>query len=223
MPWSSLEGERYAALRLVRASKNRFGSTDEVGVFEMAGEGLVEVSDPARAFLADHAEPAAGSVIAPTMEGSRPLLVEVQALVAPAGYGTPARKGSGIDPNRLGLLVAVLARRAGVALGIARRLREPGRRAERRRAGPRPAVGPRPGVVAAGPAVAREERRDRGGRPARGASFGGRRRTTAARSGAPRLRDGDRAASDSGCGPDRGATECGSSRSRRCATRSRPH
>ena len=113
----SLEGERYAALRLVRASKNRFGSTDEVGVFEMAGAGLVEVSDPARAFLADHAEPAAGSVIAPTMEGSRPLLVEVQALVAPAGYGTPARKGSGIDPNRLGLLVAVLARRAGIALG----------------------------------------------------------------------------------------------------------
>ena len=98
-------------------SKNRFGSTDEVGVFEMAGEGLLEVSDPARAFLADHAEPAAGSVIAPTMEGSRPLLVEVQALVSPAGYGTPARKASGVDPNRLGLLVAVLARRAGVALG----------------------------------------------------------------------------------------------------------
>ncbi len=113
----SLEGERYAALRLVRASKNRFGSTDEVGVFEMAGEGLMEVSDPARAFLADHAEPAAGSVIAPTMEGSRPLLVEVQALVAPAGYGMPARKASGIDPNRLGLLVAVLGRRAGIALG----------------------------------------------------------------------------------------------------------
>jgi DNA repair protein RadA/Sms len=113
----SLEGERYAALRLVRASKNRFGSTDEVGVFEMAGEGLIEVADPARAFLADHAEPAAGSVIAPTMEGSRPLLVEVQALVSPAGYGTPARKASGIDPNRLGLLVAVLARRAGIGLG----------------------------------------------------------------------------------------------------------
>ena len=113
----SLEGERYAALRLVRASKNRFGSTDEVGVFEMAGAGLLEVADPARAFLADHAEPAPGSVIAPTMEGSRPLLVEVQALVSPAGYGTPARKGSGIDPNRLGLLIAVLARRAGIGLG----------------------------------------------------------------------------------------------------------
>ncbi len=113
----SIEGERYAALRLVRAAKNRFGSTDEVGVFEMAGSGLLEVADPARAFLAEHAEPAPGSVVAPTMEGSRPLLVEVQALVAPAGYGTPARKASGVDPNRLGLLVAVLGRRAGVGLG----------------------------------------------------------------------------------------------------------
>jgi DNA repair protein RadA/Sms len=112
-----LEGERYAALRLLRTSKNRFGPTDEVGVFEMAGRGLLEVSDPARAFLADHPEPAPGSVVAPTLEGSRPLLVEVQALVAPAGYGTPARKTSGIDPNRLGLLVAVLGRRAGIGLG----------------------------------------------------------------------------------------------------------
>ena len=113
----ALEGERYAALRLVRAAKNRFGSTEEVGVFEMAGSGLLEVSDPARAFLAEHPEPAPGSVIAPTMEGTRPLLVEVQALVAPAGYGTPSRKASGVDPNRLGLIVAVLGRRAGVALG----------------------------------------------------------------------------------------------------------
>ena len=112
-----LEGERFAALRLVRATKNRFGSTDEVGVFEMAGSGLREVADPARAFLADHPEAAPGSVVAPTMEGSRPLLVEVQALVSAAGYGTPARKASGIDPNRLGLLVAVLGRRAGVGLG----------------------------------------------------------------------------------------------------------
>jgi DNA repair protein RadA/Sms len=113
----ALEGERFAALRLVRAAKNRFGSTDEVGVFEMAGDGLREVADPARAFLADHREAAPGSVVAPTMEGSRPLLVEVQALVAAAGYGTPARKASGIDPNRLGLLVAVLGRRAGIGLG----------------------------------------------------------------------------------------------------------
>ena len=113
----SVEGERYASLRLVRAGKNRFGSTEEVGVFEMAGSGLIEVTDPARAFLAEHAEPAPGSVVAPTLEGSRPLLVEVQALVAPAGYGTPARKASGLDHNRLGLLVAVLGRRAGIGLG----------------------------------------------------------------------------------------------------------
>ena len=112
----ALEGERFAALRLVRASKNRFGSTDEVGVFEMAESGLREVDDPARAFLADHPEAAPGSVVAPTMEGSRPLLVEVQALVSAAGFGTPARKASGVDPNRLGLLVAVLGRRAGIGL-----------------------------------------------------------------------------------------------------------
>jgi DNA repair protein RadA/Sms len=113
----NLEGERYAALRVLRATKNRFGSTDEVGVFEMAETGLREVADPSRAFLVEHELPAPGSVVAPTLEGSRPLLVEVQALVAPSGYGTPARRGSGIDPNRLALLVAVLGRRAGVALG----------------------------------------------------------------------------------------------------------
>ncbi len=113
----NLEGERFAALRLLRASKNRFGSTEEIGVFEMAEGGLVEVADPARAFLVDHATPAAGSVVAPTMEGSRPLLVEVQALVAPASYGTPVRRASGLDQNRLTLLTAVLGRRAGIALG----------------------------------------------------------------------------------------------------------
>ena len=113
----SLEGERYAALRLLRATKNRFGSTDEVGVFEMAEAGLLEVADPARAFLADHGGGAPGSVVAPTLEGSRPLLVEVQALVSPTGYGTPSRKASGLDANRLSLLIAVLGRRAGIALG----------------------------------------------------------------------------------------------------------
>ncbi len=112
-----LEGERYATLRLLRATKNRFGSTDEVGVFEMAETGLVEISDPARAFLTDHDGSAPGSVVAPTLEGSRPLLVEVQALVSPSGYGTPARRASGLDANRLSLLIAVLGRRAGIALG----------------------------------------------------------------------------------------------------------
>jgi len=112
----ALEGERHGALRLVRAAKNRFGSTEEIGVFEMAGTGLLEVSDPARAFLREDREAAPGSVVAPTLEGSRPLLAEVQALVAATGFATPARKASGIDSNRLGLLVAVLGRRAGVGL-----------------------------------------------------------------------------------------------------------
>jgi DNA repair protein RadA/Sms len=112
----TLEGERYAAVRLLRASKNRFGSTEEVGVFEMGERGLTEIADPARAFLAEHDGPAPGSVIAPTLEGSRPLLVEVQALVAPGPGGTPRRTASGVDPNRVALLVAVLARRAGIGL-----------------------------------------------------------------------------------------------------------
>ncbi len=152
MPWSNLEGERYAALRLLRATKNRFGSTDEVGVFEMAETGLLEVADPARAFLADHGGSAPGSVVAPTLEGSRPLLVEVQALVSPTAYGTPSRKASGLDPNRLSLLIAVLGRRAGIAPRQPRRLRQPGRRAVGGRAGARPAARARPRIVVARPA-----------------------------------------------------------------------
>ncbi|MBF8289663.1 MAG: radA [Chloroflexi bacterium] len=112
-----LGGERSGVLRVLRASKNRFGSTEEIGVFELGEHGLTEVPDPARAFLVEHAEPAPGSVVAATMEGTRPLLVEVQALVAPAGYGTPARRSSGLDGNRVALLIAVLGRRAGIALG----------------------------------------------------------------------------------------------------------
>jgi DNA repair protein RadA/Sms len=111
-----IEGERFAALRLVRASKNRYGSTEEVGVFEMGESGLSEVADPARAFLADHDGPPSGSVVAPTLEGSRPILVEVQALVAPGPIGSPRRTASGVDANRVALLIAVLGRRAGVGL-----------------------------------------------------------------------------------------------------------
>jgi len=112
-----LGGDRNGVLRIVRSSKNRFGSTDEIGVFELGEAGLAEVQDPGRAFLVEHDRAAAGSIVAATMEGSRPLLVEVQALVAPAGYGTPARRVSGIDANRLALLLAVLGRRAGIGLG----------------------------------------------------------------------------------------------------------
>jgi DNA repair protein RadA/Sms len=113
----SLEGERTATLRLLRATKNRFGSTEEIGVFEMAERGLAEVADPGRAFLAGADEHAPGSVVGATLEGSRPLMVEVQGLVAPGSYGSPRRTASGIDTNRLALLIAVLGRRAGVGLG----------------------------------------------------------------------------------------------------------
>jgi DNA repair protein RadA/Sms len=113
----SVEGDRSGALRLVRATKNRFGSTEEVGVLEMAEAGLREVPDPARAFLVEHDADAPGSVVGATLEGSRALLVEVQALVAPTVYGTPRRTAIGIDPGRLALLVAVLGRRAGIGLG----------------------------------------------------------------------------------------------------------
>jgi DNA repair protein RadA/Sms len=112
-----LGGDRSGVLRLLRATKNRYGSTEEIGVFELGESGMSEVADTGRAFLAEHDIEAPGSIVAATMEGSRPLLVEVQALVAPAGYGTPARRVSGIDTNRLALLVAVLGRRAGIALG----------------------------------------------------------------------------------------------------------
>ena len=112
----SVEGDRTGGLRLLRATKNRYGSTEEVGVFEMGERGLTEVADPARAFLADHDAPAPGSVVAPVLEGSRPILVEVQALVAPTGAPSPRRTASGVDPNRLALLVAVLGRRAGIGL-----------------------------------------------------------------------------------------------------------
>lgn len=112
----SIEGDRTGGLRLLRAAKNRYGSTEEVGVFEMGDRGLAEVADPARAFLTEHDTPASGSVVAPILEGSRPLLVEVQALVAPTAAPTPRRTASGVDQNRLALLVAVLGRRAGIGL-----------------------------------------------------------------------------------------------------------
>jgi DNA repair protein RadA/Sms len=109
-----LEGDRYASLRLLRTAKNRFGSTEETGVLEMTGTGLQDVPDPARAFLGGGERDAPGVVVAPVLEGTRPVLVEVQALVAPAGIGVPRRALVGVPSDRLALLVAVLARRCGV-------------------------------------------------------------------------------------------------------------
>ena len=110
-----LEGDRYGSLRLLRALKNRHGSTEEVGVMEMTAAGLSEVQDTAAAFLGSGHREAPGVAVAAILEGSRPLLVEVQALVAPAGgMGPPRRTVAGLDSNRLALLIAVLARRGGV-------------------------------------------------------------------------------------------------------------
>jgi DNA repair protein RadA/Sms len=110
----SFEGDNTHAFRLVHGQKNRFGPTHEVGVFEMVAEGLREVADPSAMFMAERPERAPGSVVVPTVAGSRPLLVEVQALVAPAQYGAPRRVVTGLDGNRLALLLAVLQRKAGV-------------------------------------------------------------------------------------------------------------
>lgn len=108
-----LEGERFQTYRLLRSVKNRFGSTDEVGVFEMVETGLQEVSNPSEAFLAERLPNAAGSAIAITMEGTRPLLVEVQALASTTSFPQPRRTANGIDFNRLLLLTAVLSKRVG--------------------------------------------------------------------------------------------------------------
>lgn len=111
-----LEGDSFHSYRLLRSVKNRFGPTNEVGVFEMGSAGLVEVANPSEAFLAERKADAPGSAIAITMEGTRPLLVEVQGLTSPSAFGNPRRTANGVDNNRLLLLVAVLSRRVGIQL-----------------------------------------------------------------------------------------------------------
>lgn len=110
------EGDRHHAYRILRATKNRFGSTNEIGVFEMAAAGLVEVPNPSAAFLSERPRDAPGSAVVCAIEGSRPVLVEVQALVSPTHFGMPRRTAAGVDYNRLLLLLAVLERRAGLHL-----------------------------------------------------------------------------------------------------------
>ena len=108
-----LEGDRFQAYRLLRSVKNRFGATAEVGVFEMREGGLVEVTNPSEAFLAERMINAAGSAIAVTMEGTRPILVEIQGLTSPTQFGNARRTANGVDFNRLLLISAVLTRRVG--------------------------------------------------------------------------------------------------------------
>ncbi|HWW92288.1 MAG TPA: DNA repair protein RadA [Vicinamibacteria bacterium] len=110
------EGEKRQHHRIVRAVKNRFGAVSEMGVFEMTGTGLQPVANPSALFLAERLAGSPGSAVVATMEGSRPLLVEVQALVSPTSFGTPRRMSLGIDPNRTSLLLAVLEKRVGLEL-----------------------------------------------------------------------------------------------------------
>lgn len=110
----SFEGERHHALRLLRAVKHRFGSTDELGLFEMTDRGLEGVPDPSALFLADRRPGTPGSVVAPVLDGHRPLLVEVQALVTPSNLPSPRRSAQGLDSGRLALVLAVLQERVGV-------------------------------------------------------------------------------------------------------------
>jgi len=111
------EGDNSHAFRILRAVKNRYGSTNEIGVFEMKDSGLEEVGNPSRIFLEERPEGASGSVVIPCLEGTRPLLLELQALVGPSPLGMPRRTAIGVDHNRISLLVAVLGKRMGIEMG----------------------------------------------------------------------------------------------------------
>ena len=110
------EGERYASYRILRGVKNRFGSTNEIGVFEMRANGLEEVENPSQYMLSGKAHNASGSVVTCSMEGTRPILLEIQALVSPTNFGMPRRTAAGTDYNRVNLLIAVLEKRLGIPL-----------------------------------------------------------------------------------------------------------
>ncbi|MHC0039233.1 DNA repair protein RadA [Pseudoneobacillus sp. C159] len=110
------EGERHHTFRILRAVKNRFGSTNEMGIFEMKEFGLEEVANPSEIFLEERSQGAAGSTVVASMEGTRPVLVEIQALISPTSFGNPRRMATGIDHNRVSLLMAVLEKRVGMLL-----------------------------------------------------------------------------------------------------------
>jgi DNA repair protein RadA/Sms len=112
-----LEGETHSTYRLLRGVKNRFGSTKEVGIFEMKEQGLVEVANPSQVFLSQHQQGAMGATVIPALEGTRPLLVEIQALTTNTSFGLPRRTANGVDFNRLLLITAVLTKRARLQLG----------------------------------------------------------------------------------------------------------
>ncbi|TMQ56839.1 MAG: DNA repair protein RadA, partial [Candidatus Eisenbacteria bacterium] len=111
-----LEGDTHHEYRILSAAKNRFGSTNEIGVFEMRGDGLAEVENPSERLLRDRGRSVPGSAVVASLEGSRPLLVEVQALVAPTHFANPQRVAQGVDVRRLAVVIAVLEKRAGLSL-----------------------------------------------------------------------------------------------------------
>jgi DNA repair protein RadA/Sms len=112
-----LEGEPFSSYRILRSVKNRFGSTNEIGIFEMQAQGLVEVENPSQVFLSQRINQAVGSAVVPALEGSRTLLVEIQALTNITSFGLPRRTANGVDFNRLLMIAAVLGRRVGLKLG----------------------------------------------------------------------------------------------------------
>lgn len=111
------EGDRHLAYRILRTTKNRFGSTSEIGIYEMLGSGLREVSNPSEILISQKEGAVSGATIGATIEGNRPLLIEIQSLVSPASYGTPQRTPTGFDPKRLNMLLAVLEKRCGFKMG----------------------------------------------------------------------------------------------------------
>ena len=112
------EGDRNYGYRILRSVKNRFGSTSELGIYEMQSSGLREVSNPSEILITQHEEPVSGTAVAATIEGLRPMLIETQALVSSAAYGTPQRSCTGFDTRRLNMLLAVLEKRSGFKLGV---------------------------------------------------------------------------------------------------------
>lgn len=110
------EGERYNTYRMIRAVKNRFGSTNELGVFEMRDKGLIEVENPSKILISEKPKGVSGSIIVATIEGTRPMLVELQALVCPTSFGIPKRAATGVDYNRVSLIMAVIEKRAGMQI-----------------------------------------------------------------------------------------------------------
>jgi len=111
-----IEGDRHHVYRILRTSKNRFGPTNEIGIYEMRGSGLLEVDNPSEILISSHDDQLSGSCVASTLEGLRPMLIEVQALVSSAAYGTPQRSATGFDLRRLNMLLAVLEKRSGFRL-----------------------------------------------------------------------------------------------------------